>query len=36
MIKTEQFQKVEVISREELRSWLIENYSQTKSVWLVT
>ena len=36
MIKTEQFQKVEVVSREELRSWLIEHHSQTESVWLVT
>lgn len=36
MIKTEQFQKVEVVSPEELRSWLIEHHSQTESVWLVT
>lgn len=36
MIKTEQFQKVEIVSREELRSWLIEHHSQTESVWLVT
>ncbi|MEM6590344.1 MAG: YdeI/OmpD-associated family protein [Cyanobacteria bacterium P01_C01_bin.73] len=36
MIKTENFQKVEVASAQELRSWLIENHTQTESVWLVT
>jgi len=35
MIKTENFQKVEVSSNQELRSWLERNYSQKESVWLV-
>lgn len=36
MIKTEHFEKVEVNSSEELRQWLLENYTQKESVWLVT
>jgi len=36
MIKTENFEKVEVCSQEELRSWLEENYKQKDSIWLVT
>ena len=36
MIKTENFDKVEISSQEELRSWLIKNYAQNESVWLVT
>jgi uncharacterized protein YdeI (YjbR/CyaY-like superfamily) len=36
MIKTENFDKVEISSREELRSWLIKNHLQPESVWLVT
>jgi len=36
MIKTENFQKVEVKSTQELREWLEENYSQKESIWLVT
>lgn len=36
MIKTENFQKVEVKSAQELRSWLEENHAQTESIWLVT
>lgn len=36
MIKTEHFGKVEVNSSEELRQWLLENYTQKESVWLVT
>ena len=36
MIKTENFQKVEVTSGRELRSWLEDNHTQTESVWLVT
>jgi uncharacterized protein YdeI (YjbR/CyaY-like superfamily) len=36
MIKTENFDKVEVSSRAELRTWLMNNHRQPKSVWLVT
>ena len=36
MIKTENFEKVEIISTEQLRSWLLKNHEQTKSIWLVT
>ena len=36
MIKTENFDKVEISSQEELRSWPIKNYAQNESVWLVT
>jgi uncharacterized protein YdeI (YjbR/CyaY-like superfamily) len=36
MIKTENFEKVEIVSTEELRSWLLDNHQQTESVWLVT
>ncbi|MEQ8705164.1 MAG: YdeI/OmpD-associated family protein [Phaeodactylibacter sp.] len=36
MIKTEHFKKVEVHSAEELRQWLLKNYTQKDSVWLVT
>ncbi len=36
MIKTENFQKVEVSSSHELRAWLEDHQSQTESVWLVT
>ena len=36
MIKTENFQKVEVSGSEELRSWLENHHSQKESVWPVT
>lgn len=36
MIKTENFEKVEISSRKELRAWLTKNYAQPESVWLVT
>ena len=36
MIKTENFEKVEIISTKQLRSWLLKNHEQTKSIWLVT
>ena len=36
MIKTENFQKVEISSQKELRSWLNDNHAQQESVWLVT
>jgi uncharacterized protein YdeI (YjbR/CyaY-like superfamily) len=36
MIKTENFEKVEVASSEELRDWLLAHHQQEDSVWLVT
>lgn len=36
MIKTENFEKVELSSGEELRAWLLENHQQEESIWLVT
>ncbi len=36
MIKTDNFEKVEVNSSRELRNWLSTHYNQTESVWLVT
>lgn len=36
MIQTDNFQKVEVSSKAELRHWLEQNHQQEESVWLVT
>jgi uncharacterized protein YdeI (YjbR/CyaY-like superfamily) len=36
VLKTENFEKVEVTSTDELRQWLINNHKQHQSVWLVT
>ena len=36
MIKTENFEKVEIESQDQLRSWLMENYNQSEGVWLIT
>jgi uncharacterized protein YdeI (YjbR/CyaY-like superfamily) len=36
MIQTDNFQKVEVASSQELRSWLQKHHRQQESVWLVT
>jgi uncharacterized protein YdeI (YjbR/CyaY-like superfamily) len=36
MIKTENFEKLEVSSQEELRAWLMKNHNQSESIWLVT
>lgn len=36
MLKTENFEKVEVTSTDELRIWLKKNHKQKPSVWLVT
>ena len=36
MIKTDNFEKVEIKSSKELRDWLAKNYSQKEAVWLVT
>ncbi|EOZ98417.1 hypothetical protein A33Q_1071 [Indibacter alkaliphilus LW1] len=36
MIQTDNFEKVEVASQEELRRWLEQNHQQKESVWLVT
>lgn len=36
MLKTENFDKIEVASPEKLRSWLLRHHMQPESVWLVT
>lgn len=36
MVKTENFEQVEIESATQLRDWLQENYAQTESIWLVT
>lgn len=36
MLKTENFEKIEVTSNKELMDWLDKNHNQNKSVWLVT
>ncbi|MEN0045620.1 MAG: YdeI/OmpD-associated family protein [Bacteroidota bacterium] len=36
MVKTENFDKLEITSADELRDWLIENHAQNEGVWLVT
>lgn len=36
MLITENFDKIEVSSTEELRKWLLINHQQKESVWLVT
>jgi len=36
MVQTENFQKVEVSSKQELRNWLESHHQQPESVWLVT
>lgn len=36
MIKTENFNQVEVKSSSELREWLLMNHTQKESIWLVT
>ncbi|MCR9154674.1 MAG: YdeI/OmpD-associated family protein [Bacteroidetes bacterium] len=36
MIKTENFEKVEIISQNQLRDWLERNHQQKESVWLIT
>ena len=36
MIKTENFDKVEITSGQELRSWLLENFNRDQGIWIVT
>lgn len=36
MVKTENFEQVEIIAASQLRDWLQKNNSQTESIWLVT
>jgi uncharacterized protein YdeI (YjbR/CyaY-like superfamily) len=36
MIKTENFQQVEITTAHELRTWLEVNFQQSESIWLVT
>ncbi len=36
MITTDNFKRIEVNSQQELRDWLMNNHSQSDSVWLIT
>ena len=36
MIQTDNFEKVEIESSEQLREWLLSHHTQEESVWLVT
>ena len=36
MIKTENFEQMQVVSQEVLRNWLMKNHSQKESIWLIT
>lgn len=36
MIETERFEKIEIKSSADLRKWLLKNYSNENSFWLVT
>ncbi len=36
MIETSKFEKIQVSSQDELRSWLLGHHTQKESVWLVT
>ena len=36
MIKTENFDTIEITSQEEFRAWLMKNHTKSESVWLVT
>ena len=36
MVKTENFEQVEITSQVALREWLIKNHTQKGSIWLVT
>ena len=35
-IKTENFASVEIITRHDLWTWLLHNFSSTDSFWLIT
>ena len=36
MVKTENFEQIEVVSQDELRNWLMKNHAQNESIWLIT
>jgi uncharacterized protein YdeI (YjbR/CyaY-like superfamily) len=36
MVKTENFQKLEIKTSQELRSWLETNHNQQEGIWLIT
>lgn len=36
MVKTENFEQVEIQSADELRNWLLQHFAQKDSIWLVT
>lgn len=36
MVKTENFDKLEITEVDELRQWLLKNHKQSESIWLVS
>ncbi|MEO0584364.1 MAG: YdeI/OmpD-associated family protein [Bacteroidota bacterium] len=36
MVKTENFEKVEITTQDQLRKWLVAHHTQEEGVWLVT
>lgn len=36
MTNTENFEQIEISSKTQLRNWLLKNYTQKESIWLVT
>lgn len=36
MIKTEDFEQIQITTQDHLRSWLLANHAQSESIWLVT
>ncbi|MEO1487725.1 MAG: YdeI/OmpD-associated family protein [Bacteroidota bacterium] len=36
MTKTENFAKIEIVDKAQLRKWLLKNHANSESVWLVT
>ena len=36
MVKTERFEKIQITTAEELRSWLVKHHKSEESFWLVT
>jgi uncharacterized protein YdeI (YjbR/CyaY-like superfamily) len=36
VVKTENFEQLEIVLAAQLRDWLLKNYAQSESIWLVT
>ena len=36
MVKTENFEQIEVSSAAQLRAWMVNNHNQKESIWFVT